>query len=66
MRPGIGHLNRVMALIERNTGRSHALVVKFGNQDEIGRVLAENVSRDAHLMTDEWTTYKALGWNSPP
>lgn len=60
---GTAHLNRVMALIDRESGRSHALVVRFGNQAEIGRVLAENVSRNAHLMTDEWSTYKALGWN---
>jgi transposase-like protein len=63
VKPGGFHLNRVMALIERNTGRSHAVVVKFGNIAEVSRVLSENVSLDAHLMTDEWKPYKALGWN---
>lgn len=60
---GTAHLNRVMALIDRNTGESRALVVDFSGAKEIGQILEANVSRDAHFMTDEWMTYKALGWN---
>lgn len=60
---GTAHLNRVMALIDRNSGRSAALVVDFSGSAEIGNILSRHVSPEAHFMTDEWRTYKYLGWN---
>lgn len=60
---GTAHLNRIMALIDRESGESRAMVVDFSGTKKIGELLQKHVSTNAHFMTDEWGTYKALGWN---
>ncbi len=56
------HLNKVVALIDRTTGRS-ASVVFTGNltADSVGQIVAEFVSPEAHLMTDEARHYRTIG-----
>ncbi len=58
------HLNKVVALIDRNTGRS-ASVVFTGtlSADGVGQIVAEFVSPEAHLMTDEARHYRTIGRN---
>lgn len=56
------HLNKVVALVDRATGRS-ASVVFTGNlsADSVGQIVAEFVSPEAHLMTDEARHYRTIG-----
>jgi len=54
VKPGTGHLNRVMALIDRDSGESRALVVDYAGTTTVGEILAKNVSKNAHFMTDAW------------
>ena len=61
-RMAIRNMNKVVALVDRNTGRS-ASVVFTGNfsADSVAPIVAEYVSKDAHLMTDEAQFYKPVG-----
>ena len=63
VKPGTGHLNRILSLVERNTGRATSFVVDSASIREIGTIFEANLSREAHLMTDEWRAYRSLGWN---
>ena len=58
----IRNMNKVISLIDRNTGRA-ASVVFTGNlsASSVGAIVAEHVSTEAHLMTDEATFYKTIG-----
>lgn len=58
----IRNMNKVISLIDRNTGRA-ASVVFTGNlsASSVGAIVAEHVSTDAHLITDEAQFYKAIG-----
>jgi transposase-like protein len=62
-RAGFKHLRRIMTLVERNTGRATSIVTEFGNQSEVAAILEAHLSTSGHLMTDEYKTYKNLGWN---
>ncbi len=56
------HLNKVVALVDRATGRS-ASVVFTGDfsATSVGKIVAEYVSPEAHLMTDEARHYRTIG-----
>lgn len=56
------HMNKVVSLIDRATGRS-ASVVFTGNlsADSVGQIVAAYVSPEAHLMTDEARHYRTIG-----
>jgi len=58
---GWGHKMKVLALIDRDTGRSRAMVIDRVDTDTIKPILLENISREAKLMTDEAVVYKRLG-----
>jgi transposase-like protein len=62
-RGGAGHKMKVVSLVERNTGRARSVVVEDLSMKTIGPILERNVSRNAHLMTDEAPRYTAVGWN---
>jgi transposase-like protein len=55
-------MNKVVSLIDRNTGRA-ASVVFTGNftAETIGAIVAERVSPEANLITDEARFYKPVG-----
>jgi transposase-like protein len=61
-RMAIRHMNKVVALIDRTTGRSASMVFT-GNFSaaSLGPIIAEYVAKDAHLLTDEAQFYKAIG-----
>ena len=61
VKPGTGHLNQILSLVERNTGRATSFVIGSASISEIGRISGANLSREAHLMTDEWPAYRGLG-----
>ena len=60
---GAGHKMKVVSLVERNTGRSKSIVVDDLSLETIIPILDRNVSRNAHLMTDEAPRYAPIGWN---
>jgi transposase-like protein len=56
------NMNKVIALVDRSTGRS-ASVVFTGNMSSatVGPIVAEYVAKEANLMTDEAGFYKTIG-----
>ena len=62
-RGGAGHKMKVVSLVERRTGRARSVVVEDLTLATIGPILEANVSRRAHLMTDEAPRYTSIGWN---
>jgi transposase-like protein len=60
---GAGHKMKVVSLVERNTGRARSVVVTDLSLATIGPIMEANMSRQAHLMTDEAARYSSIGWN---
>lgn len=60
---GFAHKMKVLSLIERNTGRSRSMVLDGMSLNHIVPILEANIAREAHLMTDEATHYRFIGWN---
>lgn len=52
---------KVLALVDRATGRSRAMVVDSLSAPAIVPILFHNLSREARLFTDEATHYQAFG-----
>ena len=57
---GYGHKNKVLSLIDRDTGRARSFVVKDLRMNTIAPIMLENIAWEACLMTDEAWQYKAL------
>lgn len=57
------HLNKVLSLVDRDSGRVRSYVVDDLKISTIAPILEQNISREARLMTDEAVFYKSLGWN---
>lgn len=55
------HKMKVLALVDRSTGRSRAMVVDNVTLKELRPILTYNLSREARLFTDEATVYRSLG-----
>jgi transposase-like protein len=55
--------NKVVSLVDRATGRARSYVVDRVSAVEIAAILDANLSREAHLMTDQALVYRHLGWN---
>ncbi|HZF93706.1 MAG TPA: IS1595 family transposase [Allosphingosinicella sp.] len=60
-RGGYYHKMKVLALIDRETGRSRAMVIDRVDTATIRPILLENISREARLMSDEAAHYKPIG-----
>lgn len=58
---GYHHKNKVMSLIDRDTGRSRSIVVDDVKAKTLSAVIRANVSKDAKLMTDEASYYTMVG-----
>ncbi len=58
---GPWHMNRVLTLIDRDTGRARSIVMTEFTTEEIQRILNENVAKEAYLLTDEAGQYKRPG-----
>lgn len=63
VKPGFQHKMKVLSLVDRASGRARSFVVDHVNAATIAEILSANVSREAHLMTDQFVAYKHLGWN---
>lgn len=58
---GYHHKMKVVALLDRDTGRSKALVVDDLQIDTIRPILVTNIRREAQLMTDQAHVYTRVG-----
>jgi len=61
VRHGYQHKMKVLALVDRDTGRSRAMVVDTVTTAEIAPIVRDNVAREAQLMTDEARHYVKVG-----
>jgi transposase-like protein len=57
---GYHHKMKVLALVDRETGRSRAMVVDSLAASAIAPILFHNLSREARLFTDEAIHYRAF------
>ncbi len=58
---GGAHKYKILALVDRETGKARSIVVDDLKQTTLGPILRENIAKEATLMTDELGTYKGLG-----
>lgn len=58
---GGAQMNRVMTLIDRDTGRARSFVMSEFGAEEVQRILNENVAKEAYLLTDEASVYTLAG-----
>lgn len=61
VRAGIGHKMKVLSLLDRDTGAKRSVVIDDMKPATIAKVVLANVSREAHLMTDEAGHYYQIG-----
>ena len=55
------HKNKMISLIDRNTGRARSYIVDKVDVKTVADILTANVSREVHLLTDQAWVYKAVG-----
>ena len=61
-RMAIHNMNKVIALVDRTTGRSTSMVFNGTlTAAAVAPIVSELVAKDAHLMTDEARFYKPIG-----
>ena len=60
-RANYNQMNKVLSLVDRETGQVRSMVVDRLSAAEIGPILAANISKEARLMTDEARFYLPLG-----
>lgn len=60
-RGGWGHKHTVLALVDRDTGKSRWFHVESSKFDQIQPIVLANIHREARLMTDEARVYKPIG-----
>lgn len=58
---GAAHKNAVLSLLDRETGHVRSFHVAGATADEVAPIVRANVSKEAHLMTDQAKIYKKLG-----
>lgn len=60
-RTTIHTMNKVLTLVDRTTGRASSFVLNHISAASVGAVVASNLSKEAHLMTDEGRHYRTIG-----
>ncbi len=58
---GTVHMNSVLSLVDRDTGRARSIVVKDIKAKTLYPITRQNVRRETRLMTDDARQYKKLG-----
>ena len=58
---GYEHKMKVLALVDRNTGQSRAVVVENVTMATLTPILRENIAREANLLTDDAGQYRRMG-----
>ena len=56
---GYEHKNKVLALVDRSTGYARSIVVDDLKSSTVMPILLANIAREARIITDEATVYKA-------
>ena len=60
VRRGYGHKRKILALVDRDTGRAKSVVVKDLKATTLVPILRENISIEATVFTDEARQYRNL------
>lgn len=63
MQAGPWSMNRVLTLIDRDSGAARSFVLTEFTVDEVQKIFNENVVREAYLLSDEARQYISLGEN---
>ena len=58
---GYHHKNKVLSLVDRNSGQARSYVVDSVNAATIAPIVRANLAREAKLMTDEAAIYTLVG-----
>ncbi len=58
---GFHHKNKVLALVDRNSGKARSFVVDDVRAVTVAPIVRENLAREAKLMTDESPIYTVVG-----
>ena len=58
---GFHHKNKVLSLVDRNSGQARSFVVDEVNLATIFPIVNANLAREAKLMTDDHRLYKRIG-----
>lgn len=58
---GYAHKNKVLSLVDRDTGRSRSIVIDDMKGTTIIPILEANIAREARIMTDEAPHYGVVG-----
>ena len=61
VRRGYGHKHKVLALVDRTTGRAKSMVVEDLKARTLVPILLENIASEATVYTDEAGQYRRLG-----
>jgi len=59
---GYFHKQKVLALVDRSTGKSRAFVIENVSAPAIGPIIRANLSREARIFTDEARHYSMLSF----
>lgn len=54
------HKMKVLALVERETGKSRAMVIDNVSKEYLVPIVRENIEQETHVMTDEANQYRYL------
>ena len=60
-RRGTAHKHGVVALVDRDSGKSKWFKIASATASEIHPIVLDNIHREARLMTDEATMYRKIG-----
>lgn len=55
---GVHLMNKVLSLVDRDSGEARSFVIVDLSYDEIGPILRDNLAKEARLLTDEAGYYK--------
>lgn len=58
---GYHHKHKILALVDRSTGRARTMVIDSLAAKDIAPILRDNIAKEAHLMTDEASYYTLVG-----
>lgn len=57
---GFHHKNKVLSLVDRNSGQARSFVVDDVKISTIGPIVRDNLAREAKLMTDDHNIYRGI------
>jgi transposase-like protein len=61
VRQGVGHKNAVLSLIDRETKQVRSFHIDQANAENVAPIVSANLSKEAHLMTDQARYYRTVG-----